>query len=181
MFSIGDKILYPMHGAGIIQNIEERDILGERKEYYILKLPYSDMNVMLPVDSCMEIGIRPIIESCDVEKVFITLSDETSEMSNNWNKRYRENMEKLKTGDIIKVAEVVRNLTRSDRVKKLSTGEKKMLSNAKQILESELILAGEMDPEDVDILVEEAVWFILKLPLISRINEKGGGKRWLKN
>lgn len=157
MFSIGDKILYPMHGAGIIQEIEEKDILGETRRYYILRLPYGDMNVMIPVDNSTDIGIRPIINRDAIEGVFVVLRATTSEMSNNWNRRYRENMEKLKTGDILEVAEVVRNLTRTDRVKKLSTGEKKMLNNAKQILESELILAGDMDPTQIDDLVEEAV------------------------
>lgn len=157
MFSIGDKILYPMHGAGIIEDIEKKDILGEVREYYILKLPYGDMNIMIPVEKCEDIGVRNIIDEGDIDAVFTLLKEQSSQMSNNWNKRYRENMDKLKTGDIFQVAEVVRNLVRVDRIKKLSTGEKKMLVNAKQILESELILAGDLDPKKIDILVEEAV------------------------
>lgn len=157
MFSIGDKILYPMHGAGIIEDIEKKDILGEVREYYILKLPYGDMNIMIPVEKCEDIGVRNIIDEGDIDAVFTLLKEQSSQMSNNWNKRYRENMDKLKTGDIFQVAEVVRNLVRVDRIKKLSTGERKMLVNAKQILESELILAGDLDPKKIDILVEEAV------------------------
>lgn len=157
MFSAGDKILYPMHGAGVIQKIEERDILGETKRYYILKFPFGDMSVMIPVDKGQDIGIRPIITQSEIEAVFIVLHGESSEMSGNWNRRQRENMEKLRTGDIMLVAEVVRNLLRLDRIKKLSTGEKKMLTNAKQILMSELVLAGDIDPQKVDNLVEEAV------------------------
>lgn len=157
MFSAGDKILYPMHGAGIIDDVEERSILGEKKRYYILKIPFGDMNIMIPVDKSSEIGIRPVISKEEVDEVFVVLRSETSEMSHNWNKRQRENMEKLKTGDILKVAEVVRNLMRTDRIKQLSTGEKKMLTNAKQILESELILASDMNHEEIESLVEEAV------------------------
>ena len=157
MFSIGDKILYPMHGAGVIQEIEKKNILGETREYYILRLPYGDMNVMIPVNNSDDIGIRPIISEKEIEQVFFVLRSETTEMSSNWNRRYRENMDKIRTGDILEVAEVVRNLTRTDRVKKLSTGEKKMLSNAKQILESEVILSGNLDPQKVEDLVEKSV------------------------
>ncbi|MGF6377045.1 CarD family transcriptional regulator [Clostridiales Family XIII bacterium PM5-7] len=157
MFSAGDKILYPMHGAGVIQDIEERDILGETKRYYILKFPFGDMSVMIPVDKGPDVGIRPIIPQSEIEAVFVVLHGESSEMSGNWNRRQRENMDKLRTGDIMLVAEVVRNLLRLDRVKKLSTGEKKMLTNAKQILMSELVLAGDIDPLKVDDLVEDAV------------------------
>lgn len=157
MFTIGDKILYPMHGAGVIQEIEDRDILGETRQYYIMRLPFDDMSVMIPVDNSMDIGIRPVITASEVDMVFFVLRGETSQMSCNWNKRQRENMDKLKSGDIMEVAEVVRNLIRADRLKKLSTGEKKLLANAKQILESELILAGDIDPQKIDHLVEDAV------------------------
>ena len=157
MFTIGDKILYPMHGAGVIQEIEDRDILGETRQYYIMKLPFDDMSVMIPVDNSMDIGIRPVIFANEVDAVFLVLRAETSQMSCNWNKRQRENLDKLKSGDIMEVAEVVRNLIRAGRLKKLSTGEKKMLTNAKQILESELILAADIDPQRIDHLVEDAV------------------------
>lgn len=157
MFTIGDKILYPMHGAGVIQEIEDRDILGETRQYYIMKLPFDDMSVMIPVDNSMDIGIRPAISANEVDAVFLVLRAETSQMSCNWNKRQRENLDKLKSGDIMEVAEVVRNLIRAGRLKKLSTGEKKMLTNAKQILESELILAADIDPQRIDHLVEDAV------------------------
>ena len=157
MFTIGDKILYPMHGAGVIQEIEDRDILGETRQYYIMKLPFDDMSVMIPVDNSMDIGIRPVISANEVDAVFLVLRAETSQMSCNWNKRQRENLDKLKSGDIMEVAEVVRNLIRAGRLKKLSTGEKKMLTNAKQILESELILAADIDPQLIDHLVEDAV------------------------
>lgn len=157
MFAIGDKIVYPMHGAGIIEEIEEKLILGESRKYYILKMPFGDMKIMIPVDSSNDNGIRAIITVAEINAVMDILSAGSSEMSNNWNRRYRENMEKLKTGDICSVAEVVRNLMRTDREKKLSTGEKKMLSNAKQILVSEIILVKEIDPEAAEEIINKSV------------------------
>lgn len=157
MFKIGDKIVYPMHGAGIIEKIEEKKILGQTREYYILNVPCGDMKVMIPVDGSGEIGVRPIVDQSRLPEIFELLAAESTEMSANWNRRYRENMEFLKTGDIRKVAEVVRNLIRTDRIKKLSTGEKKMLTNAKQILISEMILAGQMTFEEAEQHIEEIV------------------------
>ncbi|MDI9493099.1 MAG: CarD family transcriptional regulator [Bacillota bacterium] len=157
MFSVGDKIVYPMHGAGIIEKIEKKKILGQIREYYILRVPCGDMKIMIPVDKTEDIGIRPIIPISRLPEVFALLSAESTEMSSNWNRRYRENLEQLKSGDICKVAEVVRNLVRTDRAKKLSTGEKKMLINAKQILISELILVGKMTYEEADQVIETAI------------------------
>ncbi|MGI6730530.1 MAG: CarD family transcriptional regulator [Anaerovoracaceae bacterium] len=157
MFIIGDKIVYPMHGAGIIEEIEEKMILGEYREYYILRIPCGDMKIMIPIDSCQEIGIRYVISCEEMEEVLRTLGEETSEMPNNWNRRYRENMEKLKTGDVRNVAEVVRNLSRTDREKKLSTGEKKMLANAKQILASEMILVQDISQDTAFEIIEKAI------------------------
>ena len=157
MFDIGDKIVYPMHGAGIIEEIEDKQILGESRRYYILRVPCGDMKIMIPVESCNDIGIRAIISVEEVKDVLRVLNAETSEMSSNWNRRYRENMEKLKTGDVYNVAEVVRNLMRTDKEKKLSTGEKKMLSNAKQILISEIILVENIDHDSAEKIINSAV------------------------
>ncbi len=157
MFVIGDRIVYPMHGAGIIEEIEEKLILGEIRKYYILKVPCGDMKIMIPIESSGDIGIRAIISVDEIEEVIQILGAESSEMSNNWNRRYRENMEKLKTGDIYNVAEVVRNLMRTDRDKKLSTGEKKMLSNAKQILISEIILVKDIDPDAAEEIINTSI------------------------
>ena len=157
MYAIGDKILYPMHGAGIVETIEEKEILGELRQYYILGVSWGDMKMMIPVETSEEIGVRYIISAEQIQDVISVLNADTSEMSNNWNRRYRENMEKLKTGDILQVAEVVRNLIRTERQKKLSAGEKKMLANARQILQSELVLAGNMDESSACKLVDEAV------------------------
>lgn len=157
MYAIGDKIVYPMHGAGIIEKIEEKEILGQLRKYYVLNAPCKDMKIMIPVDTSDEIGVRYIIAAEEIKTILMVLHDDSSEMPGNWNRRYRENMEKLKTGDIIEVAEVVRNLIRTERKKKLSAGEKKMLDNARQILQSEIALAGNMDAASVDILIDEAV------------------------
>lgn len=157
MFIIGDRIVYPMHGAGIIEQIEEKQILGEVRRYYILKVPCGDMKIMIPTESSQEIGVRAVISVSEINEVLGVLSAESSEMSNNWNRRYRENMEKLKTGDIYNVAEVVRNLMRTDKEKKLSTGEKKMLSNAKQILISEIILVKDIDQDAAEKIIDSAV------------------------
>jgi CarD family transcriptional regulator len=153
MYKIGDKIVYPMHGAGIIEQIEEKVILSENREYYVLRVPCGDMKIMIPVGKSDEIGVRPVISAEEMEEVLTILRGESTEMSSNWNRRYRENTDKLKTGDARQVAEVVRNLLRTDREKTLSTGEKKMLSSARQILVSEMILASDMDPAEADKLI----------------------------
>lgn len=157
MYAIGDKILYPMHGAGIIEGIEEKEILGEIRQYYVLRVSWGDMKLMIPVDTCEDIGVRTIITANAIDDVKKVLSNDSTEMSSNWNRRHRDNMEKLKTGDVLQVAEVVRNLLRIERVKKLSAGEKKLLTNARQILQSELVLAGGMDEISAQKLVDETV------------------------
>lgn len=150
VFQIGDKVVYPMHGAGIIEDIEEREVLGQRHSYYVMRLPIGDMKVMIPMDNVEEIGLRQIIDEEGVKQVFSILQDNKSKMSSNWNRRYRANMEKIKSGDIFAVAEVVRNLSLRDAEKGLSTGERKMLDNAKQILISELVLAQNRTEEQVE-------------------------------
>ena len=157
MFDIGDKILYPMHGAGVIEKIEETEILGEKKSYYVLRISGRDIKIMVPVDSSMKVGVRPVASMEDVEEALVVLASETTEMSSNWNRRDRENTEKLKSGELTQVAEVVRNLSRADRKRKLSAVETKMLINARQILISELVLAGEMDVEEASKLIDQAV------------------------
>jgi CarD family transcriptional regulator len=157
MYKIGDKIVYPMHGAGIIEQIEEKVILGEKREYYVLRVPCGDMKIMIPVDKSDDIGVREVISTQEMDEVLTILRAESTDMSANWNRRYRENTEKLKTGDAREVAEVVRNLLRTDREKTLSTGEKKMLSSARQILVSEMILASNLDPAEADKLIGSTV------------------------
>ncbi len=157
MFAIGDKIVYPMHGAGIIEKIEDKEIMGETRQYYAVSISGSDMKIMVPVDSCETVGVRSIISEGDMPAVLEVLSGESSQMPGNWNRRYRENMEKLKSGDILQVAEVVRNLLRVDRAKKLSTGEKKLLTNARQILQSEIVLVKSIDSGEAENLIDATV------------------------
>lgn len=144
MFQVGDKVVYPMHGAGIIEAIEERVVLGKEKRYYILRIPFGDMQIMVPTDVAGDV-LREVIDQEGVNRVFDILRSDQTKMSTNWNRRYRANLEKIKTGDIYEVADVVRNLAERDRDKGLSTGERKMLENARQILLSELVLAQGMD------------------------------------
>ena len=156
MFNVGDSIFYPMHGAGTIEAIEEKDILGEKQNYYILKMP-GEVKAMVPVEKANEIGIRSIIDSKTAGKVISVLEENSTEMSMNWSKRYRDNMEKMKSGDIYEVADVVRNLSFKQKEKGLSTGEKKMLLNAKQILVSELVLAEHSSKDYIEDLVENKI------------------------
>ncbi len=157
MFNIGDKVVYPMHGAGIIEAIEEKEILGEKRKYYIMKIPLGDMKVMIPLDNVEDVGLREVISLKEVEQVMEVLHDNTSKMPKNWNRRYRANMDRIRTGDIYEVAAVVRNLMCRDKEKGLSTGERKMLANAKQILISEIVLAREIEEDVAEELINEAV------------------------
>ena len=156
MFNVGDKILYPMHGAGTIDSIEEKDILGEKQAYYIIKMP-GEVKVMIPTNKADQVGVRNVINKEEASKVMTILGENETEMSQNWNKRYRDNMDKMKSGDIYEVADVVRNLSFKQKEKGLSTGEKKMLSNAKQILVSELVLAEHASQEEVEKLVDNKI------------------------
>ncbi|MCR1898711.1 CarD family transcriptional regulator [Irregularibacter muris] len=153
MFNIGDKIVYPMHGAGIIEAIEEKEILGKKRKYYVMRLPLGDMKVMIPIDSTQDIGLREVINEQEFSDVLEILKGDKSKMSQNWNRRYRANMEKIKSGNIYEVAEVVRNLLLLDREKGLSTGERKMLNSAKQILISEFSLVRDLNEEQAEELV----------------------------
>ena len=156
MFNVGDKVVYPMHGAGIIEGIEEKNVLGEKQNYYIIKMP-GEVKVMVPTAKAADVGVRDIIDSNTASKVFKVLEANSTEMSMNWNKRYRDNMEKMKSGDIYEVADVVRNLSFKQKEKGLSTGEKKMLLNAKQILVSELTLAENSKKEDIEEMVNSKI------------------------
>ena len=157
MFNVGDKVVYPMHGAGVIEAIEEKEILGNKQTYYVMKLPIGDMKVMIPTDNVEGVGLREVIPQEEVHKVFEVLRAQRTKMSPNWNRRYRANLEKIKSGDIFEVAEVVRNLAIRDREKGLSTGERKMLDNARQILISELVLAQGIGEGEATSLLDEVL------------------------
>jgi len=163
MFNVGDKIVYPMHGAGVIESIEEKEILGQRQKYYIMKMPVGDIKVMIPTINAKDIGIREVIDRDEADQVLGSLENGFSFMNTNWNKRYRENMEKIKSGNIFEVADVVKNLAHRDKEKGLSTGERKMLNNARQILISELVLANEMPQNEVEQVINDKLNSIIEL------------------
>lgn len=134
-----------MHGAGVIEAIEEQEVLGNRKRYYVMRLPINEMKVMVPCEHSEATGLRQVMSEQLFQRVLDVLRARKSIMSKNWNHRYRSNMEKIKSGNILDLAEVVRNLSHRDKEKGLSNGERKMLENARQILISEIILAQNLE------------------------------------
>ncbi|MGI5949087.1 CarD family transcriptional regulator [Peptoniphilus sp.] len=158
MFEIGDKVVYPMHGAGIIVAIEEREILGDIHKYYILKLPINQLKVMVPVKTADKLGVREITTVDEMDKVLDELSsDEKIEVPKNWNRRYRHNFEKIKSGNLIEIAEVVKCLESLDQKKSLSTGERKILTEARQIIASEMALVYDKDISEVTMIINKAL------------------------
>jgi CarD family transcriptional regulator len=149
-FAIGDSVVYPHHGAGKVMRKEFKEILGERREYLTIKILHNDMTVMVPTENAALAGLRRVIDEETVKKVLAVLGDECSEMPKNWNRRFKHNRDKIKTGDIYELAEVVRNLAIREAEKGLSTGEKQMFTRAKKILASELMYALEMNEEEVE-------------------------------
>ena len=150
MFQVGDKIVHPMHGAGVIDGIVEKKLNGVVRSYYEMKLPLDGMLVMIPTENSAEIGVRPIIDKDEGRKVFAALENIEVDMDQNWNRRYRENMIRIKSGDLLEVAWVVKGLMLRDSIRGLSTGERKMLHTAKRILISELVLSLESCYEEVE-------------------------------
>ena len=157
MYKIGDHVVYPMHGAGVIEAITEKEIMNEVQKYYILKMPIGNMSVMIPVLGVEEIGVRDVITENEADAVLEEFRRSGMDENNNWNKRYRENMAKIKSGSAEEVAHVVKSLMLRDKMKGLSTGERKMLSSAKQILMSEICLAKKMDHADLEQFFESIV------------------------
>ena len=156
MFKVGDKVVYPMHGAGCIKEITYRTIENETYSYYTIEMP-GEVKVFVPTAKAEDIGVRRIIDKETAGKVISVLEQDSTEMSMKWNKRYRDNVEKLKTGDAFEVADIVRNLSFKQKEKGLSTTEKKMLNNAKQILVSELVLSEEKEQKEIEELVENKI------------------------
>lgn len=161
MFSIGDKVVYPMHGAGTIESIEEKEMFGDTAEYYIIKMPVGDMKLMVPTETATDIGVREVSNASVASSVFAVLEKPKAEYiyENNWSRRYKSNVDKIKTGDILEVADVVRDLSHRHMERGLSTAEKKMLTSAKEILISELMLAQGMGHSEVDKEIEEKIKF----------------------
>jgi len=159
-FDIGDNVVYPHHGAGKVVKKEDKNILGEVRQYLTIKILHNDMTVMVPCENAAKAGLRRVIDEETVKKVLAVLSDDVSEMPKNWNRRFKHNRDKIKTGDIYELAEVVRNLAIREQDKGLSTGEKQMYTRAKKILASELMYALDMEEgeaeDHLDSLISDA-------------------------
>ena len=148
MYKVGDKVVYPHHGAGTVVKKEKRDVLGEKREYLTIKILHNDMTVNVPAENAEKVGLRKVIGEDMVKVVVKALTGGGTQMPKNWNRRFKHNRDKMKTGDILELAEVVRNLSLRDHEKGLSTGEKQMFVKAKKILASELMYAKDMDEEE---------------------------------
>lgn len=157
MFQVGDKIVHPMHGAGVIDSIVQKKINGVVRDYYILKLPVGGMMVMIPTENSAEIGVRPVCAGSEADRIMAAIPQIQVNMTQNWNQRYRENMLRLKSGDLLEVARVVKGLMLREEERGLSTGERKMLHSAKQILISEIVLSKGTSYEDVEARINTAL------------------------
>ena len=156
--NIGDKIVYPMHGAGEIVGVEEQEFDGEKKSYYVLKLPMGDLKLMLPVDKVEEIGLRTVIDKSKIPEVTEVLSGKAEKNVGSWNKRFHASLDRMKSGDILDVAAVTRNLERQNLKKKLSSGERRILDLARQILISELVFVLEKDSKEISDWIDEQIF-----------------------
>ena len=156
-FAVGDKVVYPHHGAAIIEGKEKRVFDGQKTDYFVLRITYGDLKVSIPVDKADEIGLREVINDEEVEEVFAVLRKKEARMPTNWSRRFKNHVEKLKSGDIYQVAEVVRNLSIREADKGLSAGEKRMLARARQILVSELTFALNVDEEAAESRLDDVL------------------------
>ncbi len=157
MYGVGSKVVYPMHGVGKIDCIEKKDILGNEKLYYILRLSVTDMTVMIPVDMSEKLGLRKVIDDGDIEKVIGRLQEECGDMDEGWKERYTANHDKLKSGSIYDLCDVVRNLYRRSLDKDLSASEKKLFENALQLMVDEISLAKEVEKVEIEHMISESL------------------------
>ena len=157
MFSVGDQVVHPMHGAGVIDSIVREKVAGVTQDYYVFKMPVGGLLLKIPIASTQAVGLRSVISRPEAERLIGALPALEVEHNGNWNKRYRENMLRLKSGDLLEVARVVKGLTRRDEERGLSTGERKMLHSAKQILISEIVLSQDASYEDVEARINTAM------------------------
>lgn len=155
MYQIGDKVVHPLHGAGVIADIVERTIDGVPAMYFALRLALDDTELFIPIDACEKLGIRPVCSRAQAEAFLQQLDDIDGSENKGWNQRYRQNMLHIRSGDLHEVAQVVKSLTARDRERGLSTGEKKMLLSARQILESELCFALECSPQEIAQVIDQ--------------------------
>ena len=157
MYCVGDKVVHPMHGAGTIEEIKEMEIVGKKRQYYVVRFAIGNMVTNVPLESVDSIGIRPIIDKQEAKKVLQCFRDAVVEGDDNWNKRQRDNLIKVKSGDIYQVLVVVKELMYRDRLKGLSTSERKTLGSAKQIVVSELVLSEVADISDIESIMNDTV------------------------
>ena len=158
MYNIGDNVVYPMHGAGTIDKIEERHILEQTRSYYVLRFDTDGMKVMVPVDNVANSGLRSVVSESECNTIMENFKNDIEvEDSTNWNRRYRENMDKIKTGDVFSTAEVVKSLVLRDKRKGLSSGEKKMLVTAMQILVSELSIVMDIKASKLEKTITDLI------------------------
>ncbi|MHB8662610.1 MAG: CarD family transcriptional regulator [Acidimicrobiales bacterium] len=156
-FDVGDKVVYPHHGAAIVERRETKEAFGSTREYLVLKVAYSDLTLMVPADNTAEVGLREVINDEEVEEVFAVLRKREARMPTNWSRRYKNHVEKLKSGDVYQVAEVVRNLSIREKDNGLSAGEKGMLTRARQILVSELTFAIGVSEQEAEQKLDDAL------------------------
>ena len=156
-FEEGDNVVYPHHGAGVVLMKETKDLLGEKRDYLTIKILHNSMTVMVPCENAHRAGLRRVIDGDEVNKVIDVLTGEVSDMPKNWNRRFKHNREKIKTGDVFELAEVVRNLAIRETEKGLSTGEKQMYTRAKKILASELMYALDMEEDEAETHLEDLI------------------------
>lgn len=156
-FQIGDKVVHPMYGAGILERIVQEKVGGILRDYYIMKIPDRSMVVMIPTENSEEIGVRPVIDGEQADRILKEIPKIQVNMTSNWNHRYRENMERLKSGDLLEVAWVVKGLTQREASRGLSTGERKMLHSARQILISELVMSKSISYEGAEKALDMAL------------------------
>src|SRR6476659_7963340 len=157
VFTKGDKVVYPHHGVAIIEDMQEQDFLGEKRAYFVLRLAHGDLTLKVPVDNTREIGLREVVSKREVKKVMDVLREDETNMPANWSRRFKTNVEKIKSGDIYQIAEVVRNLSIREKDKGLSAGEKRMLTKARQILVSELTFAYETTEEKTEAMIDKVL------------------------
>ena len=156
-FKVGETVVYPQHGAALIEAIETRTIKGQERLYLVLKVQQGDLTVRVPADNCDLVGVRDVVDQAGLDRVFEVLRAPHTEEPTNWSRRYKANVEKLASGDVIKVAEVVRDLWRRERDRGLSAGEKRMLAKARQVLVSELALAERTNEDKAEALLDEVL------------------------
>ena len=157
MFQKGDTVVHPEHGAAVIQELREKEFLGEKRTYLVLRVAYGDLTLLIPVDSTEQVGLRQVVSKNEVKKVLKVLTEDESSMAANWSRRFKNNMEKLHSGDPYQVAEVLRNLAIREREKGLSAGEKRMILKARQILISELSYATDKTEDQAEVMIDEVL------------------------